>query len=508
MTAAPAPAARAPSPEAEATPWRRRLVWPAAVALLTAALWLLYGPAHAGYDEIWALAWGNELGSGELPRLDASPAAPTPHPLANAVAAVLSPLGTGVAPSVFEVLVFASLAWLGITCLRLGSVFALPVGVAFAVVVLTRPRVIHQALIASTDVAFLALTLAAVLGVARAPDRGWAPLALLGAAGLLRPEAWALAVLYGVYLLAVARPAPRRAVAIGALAVLAPTLWVLSDLIITGDPLFSLRGTQELAVQLRRPRGLGLALVSLPDRLESVVGQPLLWLGLVGWVVALWAFFERALVPSAVITVGLGSYLLLGAADLPLLARYMLLPGVLLELFAALLLCGWAVVRPGRRLPWVAGAAVGALALASSLPANFARLDEEREESAASHAAQADLERLVSAPAARAVLEACPPVSVHDFRIRPFIWYWAGVPPAEVELGTVARRGAGTYVTPQAGRAVTALAARTTFHKERGVPPQLIESPAGSTLVAETPAWRMEIIGCDQAFRARPRAAS
>ena len=88
--------------------------------VLTAALWVLDGPAHLGYDPAWALAWGGELAGGRLPRLGASPAAPTPHPLANLLGAVLSPLGSSAAPIAFSLVVFASLAALGIVCAAIG----------------------------------------------------------------------------------------------------------------------------------------------------------------------------------------------------------------------------------------------------------------------------------------------------------------------------------------------------------------------------------------------------
>jgi hypothetical protein len=55
---------------------------------------------------------------------------------------------------------------------------------------------------------------------------------LLALAGLLRPEAWLLAAVYGVL---TRRPA---------LALLAPVLWLGFDLLLTGAPLFSLAGTR------------------------------------------------------------------------------------------------------------------------------------------------------------------------------------------------------------------------------------------------------------------------
>ena len=467
----------------------------ASVAALTAALWVLYGPAHLGYDPTWALAWGGELASGDLPRLD-SPAAPTPHPLANALGAVLSPLGPSAAPIAFSLVVFASLAALGLVCADIGTrLFALPVGAFFALLVLTRLHLVHEALISSTDVAFVALALGALLLVAEAPRRGWAPLGLLAAAGLLRPEAWGFALLYGAYLVFGARP--RRRLALGGLALTGPVVWMLVDLIVTGNPLFSLQGTQALAAELNRPTGLALAVATLGDRLETVVGQPTLWLGLAGWAVALWVRFERAWLPTLVIVLGFGGYLLLGLAELPLLSRYLVLPGAVLLLFAAVLVFGWAGLEPGRvRDVWRIASLVPLAVFAISVPDQVHGLRDDSLKSAASRAAQADLEQLVASPPARRELRRCRPVRVHDFRVRPLVWYWAGVRPEAIKSGLVGNPYRGTYVTPQAGPGVVSIAARTAFYKERGIPLQLLEAPRGARVAATSEAWRLDVVGC------------
>src|SRR4051794_31130572 len=59
--------------------------------------YLVY-PTYPNYDSAYSLLWGRELLDGTLPSLDAY-RAPTQHPLAIVVGAVLSPLG-GAAPRV------------------------------------------------------------------------------------------------------------------------------------------------------------------------------------------------------------------------------------------------------------------------------------------------------------------------------------------------------------------------------------------------------------------------
>lgn len=464
--------------------------------MLTVALWILYGPAHLGYDPTWTLSWGDELASGRLPDLGASPAAPTPHPLANVLATLLAPLGKTAAPIAFELLVVASFAALALVCGAIGwKLFAFPVGALFALLVLIEPALVHQALISSTDVAFVALALGALLLVAEEPRRGFAPLGLLAAAGLLRPEGWGFALAYGAYLVLIARP-PRR-LALAGLAVLGPAVWLLADLAITGDPLFSLLETQELAARLERPRGLDIAVADLPERIEEVVGERTFVLGLVGWAVALVAFFERALVPSIVVLLGLGGWLVLGVADLPLLSRYMVLPGAMLILFTAVLVFGWARLERGRvRTAWMVASLVPLAALVASVPGDVAELREENRESAASHAAQRDLEQLVTSPAGRRALGACQPVRVHDFRVRPFVWYWADIPPETIGNGLVRNGAPGTYVTPGTGRGEIAVAARSAFFKEVGVPKGWATLPSGGRVAASTDAWRLDVVGC------------
>lgn len=469
----------------------------AAFVALSAALWILYGPTHLGYDASWALNWGDALGSGQLPRFDARPAAPTPHPLTNAIAALLSPLGRTAAPIALELVAIGWFAALALTCARLGTrLFAVPVGAFFALLVITQPRLIHEVMITATDVAFAALMVSALALVAKDPQRGWAPLGLLAAAGLVRPEGWGFALLYGTYLVFVVRPAHR--LALGGVALVGPVVWMLTDLAVTGNPLYSLEGTRELAAQLDRTTGLGSAALLLPGRLAAAIGQPMAWLGLLGWAVALWAFFERVWLPSLVIVLSTGGYLLLGLAELPLQPRYLTLPGIMLELFAAVLVFGWLSLERGRlRKTWMIASAVPVAVFVASVPAQLGSLDEERTESGASNAAQRDLEQLVTSPAARRALAECRPLNVHDFRVRPFVWYWAGVEPEAVREDLVGEGKRGSYVTPGRSLAPPSEAARLGFYKEAGSPARrLLTPPPGARVVATSDHWRLDTVGC------------
>ena len=112
---------------------------------------------------------------------------------------------------------------------------------------------------------------AAAGGRARAAEHrpaGAPVLALLALAGLLRPEAWAFSALYWLYLMGSAgAPAAREAraerpqrargelVRLALLAAAAPLVWVLSDLLVTGDPLWSLTNTRHTASDARTRDG-------------------------------------------------------------------------------------------------------------------------------------------------------------------------------------------------------------------------------------------------------------
>ena len=353
---------------------------PALIVVIAVGLRLAYGPGHLGYDAIWALEWGREALSGSLPDYTA-PLAPTPHPLANAFSLVLAPLGRTGAMTAVMALSWLSLAALAVLGLLLGRrLYSVWVGAAFAVILLTRHLLIRETHQAVVDIPFLALVVGALLLEVERPRRRLAVPVLLCAAGLLRPEGWLLGFAWVAY----AAPGRPRTEVLRwiAVAAAAPLLWALSDLVITGDPLYSLHGTQLLAERLERPRAFGTALSAAPSYLRDALGDPLLWLGLPGAAAGLLGLYERTLLPAALGALGIIGFLALGVADLPLLVRYLLVPAVILALFCGLLLCGWTVVPRTDRAwrGWVAGAIVYLVVLAAFVPRQARALKRERGE--------------------------------------------------------------------------------------------------------------------------------
>ena len=123
--------------------------------------------------------------------------------------------------------------------------------------------------------------------------------------------------------------------------------------------------------------------------------------------------------PLALLAAGLATFGLVGLAGLSVVFRYLLLPAVMLVLFAGLAVTGWTLLAPGGRArrAWAAGASTLVLAGAVYMAAHVTsgafvtELDFRRD----SHAA---LVALLRDPAVRAA-RACGPVSLPNHRLVP-----------------------------------------------------------------------------------------
>src|SRR5215208_7091022 len=116
----------------------------------------------------FALLWAQDVANGHLPEYTAD-FAPTPHPLQTAFGLLALPFG-GAADDVLVWAVLLSFGALVYLTYRLGAeLFAPAAGVVAALVVLTRPAMERDALLAYQDVPFAALIVGAVLLEARRP---------------------------------------------------------------------------------------------------------------------------------------------------------------------------------------------------------------------------------------------------------------------------------------------------------------------------------------------------
>ena len=450
------------------------LLWIAAIAL---ALWLAFRHGFANYDTFYALVWGDEIASGESPDLDVL-LPPTPHPLATLAGIVLSPLGDGAEDAVVAI-AFASLGAIGYLTYRLGTEwFNRAVGALAAAIVLTRVPMLDFGVRAYVDIPYIALVLAALLAETKRPRAGWPVLALLAAAGLLRPEAWLfsgaylLFITYGKFTseLAGARRPPRRGrrllapvkalfrpgelLGLTVLAVSAPVIWALSDLAFAGDALYSLTGTQDTVDTLERETGVSGLVGEAPQRLGEVVREPVLLGGAVGVVLAFVLMRERARLPLAAGALAIAAFSLLALGGLAVITRYLLLTGVIASIFCAVAVLGWMLLEPGgRRTAWIAAGAFVALVLIAFAPAQADRLNDLGDKIANQDRIQADLHDLADSGAFE---PGCAPVSVPNTRPVPMLALWLDrapsviVPGRRVEDGELvpAEPVEGYYVRP------------------------------------------------------------
>jgi hypothetical protein len=332
--------------------------------VVSGALLLVFPVGFPNYDTIYALVWGRELAHGMSPDYGAA-LPPTPHPLTDFIGLLTTPFGE--APiTVTMILAYVSLGLIGWFVYRLGATwFDKWVGVLAAAIVLTRAPFLSNGLRAYVDLPYIALCLGALYVEARRPRAGWPVLALLIPAGLLRPEAWGFAIAYWLWLAFEVRRgsgglwgwevvwrAERSTTELAWLALLAlagPIIWVLFDAVTTGNPLYSLTGTQETVESLKRQTGPVDLIVYGPRRLGEVMQWPGMVGGFGGLLLGIWLLPRRSALGFAAIVLALLAFACLAAAGLAIIARYTMLAGAILSIFFAVALLGWRFLDRGNR---------------------------------------------------------------------------------------------------------------------------------------------------------------
>src|SRR3954471_1863066 len=409
-----------PRPGQPEAPDRRRrpVPWPA-LALAALALGTLVGfvvrPTFPNYDSYYSLLWGREVLHGTLPSFDAY-RAPTEHPLAISFGAVLSLVGDD-ADRIMVGATFASFVILAAGMYRLGRAsFGMVSGLIAAALLCTRFDFPFLAARAYIDIPYLALIVWAVALEAERPRRGTPVFVLLAAAGLLRPEAWLLSGLYWLWCFPPATW-PQR-VRYTALAAIGPVVWPAVDWIVTGDPKFSLTHTSGLAEELGRTRGLSEIPAATVQFLSSLDKVPVFYAGILGLLIAIVLVPRRVVWPLAMLVIGMGTFVLVGLAGLSVIDRYLLVPSLMVMVFAAVTLGGWGMLRAGKlRTAWAVAALVivayGVVFTATHVQFNV--FDNELRFRGDSHAA---LEALFRNPKVRAAM-ACGPVSVPNHKLVP-----------------------------------------------------------------------------------------
>ncbi len=459
--------------------WLTPLAWVAAVA---AALLLTFPLGFPNYDTIYALVWGRELAHGTSPDYGAA-LPPTPHPLADLLGLVTTPLGDG-AITVTMIVAYVSLGLIAYLVYRLGSHwFDRPIGAVAALFVLTRAPYLSNGLRAYVDLPYIALVLGALAIETKRPRAGGPVLALLALAGLLRPEAWLFSVAYLAYLALDCERSPRaggreepmgvpleradtqkrglirprfvrargtpigsrvrargvllspHGVALAALALAAPITWALFDWITTGSPTYSFTGTQETVEALARKTGP----VDLVLYGPRALGEVMQWPGMVGaaaGIVLGFAFLRRRSALGLVASVlALGAFALLACAGLAIIARYTMLASAVLAIFVALALLGWRLLEPGHpwRRAWQVFAAIVAAMFVIWLPNQWDLDSTVHRDLSNQGTIERNLTDLVDAGAFKPL---CGPVTVPNHRAIPRLAFGLDVKPTRIVSAT------------------------------------------------------------------------
>ncbi len=441
----------------------RAVPWPTvalvALAGLTAVGFFAY-PTFPNYDSYYSLLWGREVLHGISPSFDGY-RTPTEHPLAIAFGAVLSLVGDD-ADRIMVGATLGSFVVLAAGMYRLGKAAFTPlVGLIAAALLVTRFDFPFLAARGYIDIPFLALVIWAAVLEAERPRRGTPVAVLLALASLLRPEAWLLSGLYFLWL------APARGwrarVGLAALAAAGPVLWCLTDLIVTGKPLFSLQHTSALAEELGRASGLRAVPKSSYYFLLGLDKAPVFYAGFAGLLAAVLATPRRAVMPLVLFGVGLGTFVLVGIAGLSIIERYLLIPSLMVMIFAAVALGGWTMLVQGSRLrrAWALGAAAIVLygLVFTATRVNFGQFDNELRFRGSAHRS---LEAVLGDRAVRRGLR-CGPLSVPSHKLVPDARWVLGLGADDV----LARSGV-TEKNPD-GRTLTERAKRTRVVIRRGV---------------------------------------
>ncbi|HEY2600093.1 MAG TPA: hypothetical protein VGI67_00960 [Thermoleophilaceae bacterium] len=395
-------------------------------------LWLLYKPSYVNFDARYSLLWARDILHGKTPDYTAV-FAPTPHPLQTLVSFPVLLAGDSSA-KVMVALTLLALGFLTWLVYRLGTELWNPAaGIVAAVVVATRPTIDRFALIGYQDLAFAALVVWALLLETRKPKRGPAVLIVLALAGLMRPDAWLLSLLYVAYLWKDLEP--RKRAQLTALALAAPILWIAQDWIITGQPLHSLHGTKTLAGEVNRRRPA----LSIPKRTAWYYKLLLLWPLALGVPIGL-AFawfharrrFALLVATAAALTLWIVATSIIG---LSLIQRYLVTPGALLAVVYGVGVFGWMRLRPDQsRRAWQVAGIVALAASIAYIPAQAKKLKSIKHTMRSEARNYADLKLVGNSAVVRAKFQQCGSISTIGHKAMPDLRYWLDGRPKSIDL--------------------------------------------------------------------------
>jgi hypothetical protein len=185
--------------------------------------------------------------------------------------------------------------------------------------------------------------------------------------------------------------------------------------------------------------------------LQGLDKAPVLYAGLVGLVVAVALFPRRSGVAVALLLAGLATFAMVGLAGLSVISRYLLVPAIVVLVFAGVVAGGWTMLRSGSRVrtAWAAAASVavlGAVAFTAT-HVNLGTFTAELRFRSGYHAALRTLMRDPRVAAARR----CGPVSLPNHKLIPEVRWLTGGGEADIVARSDAtqarriRRGVAIY---------------------------------------------------------------
>lgn len=408
------------------------LIWTAVIGLamvLAASADFIF----PGIDARFALVWGGELADGYEASFDG--AVPAKHPLTLLFGAVFSLAGPAGARAAYGAVSILSYLFLLYAVFRLGrTVAGRWAGMLAAALVAVQPELVIQGATSGKDLPFAALCMLAAALALEGTERNWVKvMAALIAAGLIRPEAWLLAGLYGLWLLWLGSPRIRRPAVI-ALVAFAPLVWVGTDVALTGNPMHTLDHAREKK-SLKADEGLvdptprssagGVSkyLTGLRQGIPGKIGWPLT---IAAVLVGGWALLRRRETPGSrrgpparkggdaaaehplviLVSIVLASFafgIVLVALGLPFVDRFLILPALIMIVIAAS-----ALARVRESPAFAAALPLAVIGALAALPGNLSDIDRALAASSATARDAAIVERIARSPVVKEAIEQCP----------------------------------------------------------------------------------------------------
>jgi hypothetical protein len=222
---------------------------------------------------------------------------------------------------------------------------------------------------------------------------------------------------------------------------------MLGDLLITGDPLWSLTNTRHTASTLHRVRGIANVPEYVPRRIGEILRPPVLVGAALGGVLSLLWLGRRALPGAVAGVLAVGVFIFFAALGLPINTRYAFLTSAILCVFFGVGVFGWMLldVRDSRRRWWMAASAAVLVAFIAYAPSQYRAAHHELDNLARQQRIEGDLVALVDD---HSIGLRCGPVGVPNHAPVPLLALYLKASPAKVvspEAGNISR---GTYVDP------------------------------------------------------------